>query len=34
MEPRVDYLKNGRGVYEAMRGLEGLWHKADWIRTW
>ena len=22
MEPRLDYLKNGRGVYEAMLGLE------------
>jgi AhpD family alkylhydroperoxidase len=22
MKPRVDYLKSGRGVYEAMRGLE------------
>jgi AhpD family alkylhydroperoxidase len=22
MEPRIDYLKSGRGVYEAMRGLE------------
>ena len=27
MEPRIDYLKSGRGVYEAMLGLEKYLHQ-------
>jgi len=27
MEPRIDYLKDGRGVYEAMLGLEKYLHQ-------
>lgn len=27
MEPRIDYLKNARGIYEAMLGLEKYLHK-------
>ena len=28
MEPRIDYLKNARGVYEAMLGLEKYLHQS------
>ena len=28
MEPRIDYLKNGRGAFEAMRGLERYLHQS------